>query len=273
MFKQVEQQKSIKNVRRSTETVERNVKLSQHNIFWFRQLRAMSAMPMVSVVLLFSALSLVACSETEDTEDPDGTENTDQPASTDGDTDDTEVDAGQDDTESDQTDQEPSETVDTSEQDGSAQQPTDQAANGNTADLLSDDVPNIEMIELSSGDSVNLRSLVDGERSVLLWFWAPHCPICRGEAPEIEELARENSHRLNVVGVGAFDDLDYAHRFVADTGTTFTMLWSDSAEAWSHYGVRVNSHFWILDANGNRVGTSSQAYNRALVEDLLEDIT
>lgn len=273
MFKQVEQQKYIKNVWRSTETVERDVKPSWRSIFRFRQLRAMSAMPVVSVVLLFLALSLAACSETEETEDPDDTENTDQPVSTDGDTDDTETDTGQDDTEPDQTDQEPSGTVDTIGQDDSAQQPTDQDANGDTAVLLSDDVPSIEMIDLSSGDSVNLRSLVGGEQSVLLWFWAPHCPICRGEAPEIEELARENSHRLKVVGVGAFDDLDYAHRFVADTGTTFTMLWSDSADVWNHYGVRVNSHFWVLDANGNRVGTSSQAYDRALVEGLLEDIT
>ena len=182
-------------------------------------------------------------------------------------------DSDTDDT-NDQTDQEPSETVDTIDQDDSTQQPTDQTGDGDTTvDLLSDDVPSIEMVELSSGESVSLRSLVDGERPVLLWFWAPHCPICRGEAPDIEELAQENSHRLKVVGVGAFDDLDYAHRFVADTGTTFTMLWSESAEVWNHYGVRVNSHFWLLEANGNRIGTSSQAYNRASVEGLLEDIT
>ncbi|MDE0268124.1 MAG: hypothetical protein OXI96_03685, partial [Acidimicrobiaceae bacterium] len=73
-------------------------------------------------------------------------------------------DSDTDDT-NDQTDQEPSETVDTIDQDDSTQQPTDQTGDGDTTvDLLSDDVPSIEMVELSSGESVSLRSLVDGER-------------------------------------------------------------------------------------------------------------
>ena len=36
------------------------------------------------------------------------------------------------------------------------------------------DIPDVEMIDVSSSATVNLRSLPDGERALLFWFWAPH---------------------------------------------------------------------------------------------------
>ena len=37
---------------------------------------------------------------------------------------------------------------------------------------VSDDVPDVELTDISSGETVNLRSLIPGDRAVLLWFWA-----------------------------------------------------------------------------------------------------
>ena len=37
---------------------------------------------------------------------------------------------------------------------------------------LSDDVPDVDLTDLSSGDTVNLRSVFTGDKAVLLWFWA-----------------------------------------------------------------------------------------------------
>lgn len=37
---------------------------------------------------------------------------------------------------------------------------------------ISDDVPDIKLTDLASGKQVNLRSLIPGDRAVLLWFWA-----------------------------------------------------------------------------------------------------
>ncbi len=75
-----------------------------------------------------------------------------------------------------------------------------------------------------------------------------------------------------MIGIGAQDDLAFAERFVAETGTTFTMLWSDSFDSWRHYGVSRNSDFWLLDHSGNRVGNSSQPYREQSVQDLLADL-
>ena len=96
--------------------------------------------------------------------------------------------------------------------------------------------------------------------------------MCRAKAPSLDQFARDNAHRIEVVGVGTQDDLDYARRFVDDTGITFTMLWSDSAEAWHHYGVYSNSDFWLIDSVGDRVGDSPRPYDGALVEQLLNDL-
>lgn len=37
---------------------------------------------------------------------------------------------------------------------------------------ISDDVPDVTLTDLASGQRVNLRSLIPGDRAVLLWFWA-----------------------------------------------------------------------------------------------------
>ncbi len=38
---------------------------------------------------------------------------------------------------------------------------------------LSDDVPDVLLTHIKSGDEVNLRSAVMGDSAVMLWFWAP----------------------------------------------------------------------------------------------------
>ena len=47
------------------------------------------------------------------------------------------------------------------------------SANG-TAVAVSADVPDLEMVDVSSGSNVRLASLVTGDKPLLLWFWAPH---------------------------------------------------------------------------------------------------
>lgn len=35
-------------------------------------------------------------------------------------------------------------------------------------------VPNVEMIDVASGETVRLSDFESGERPLLLWMWAPH---------------------------------------------------------------------------------------------------
>ena len=69
--------------------------------------------------------------------------------------------------------------------------------------------------------------------------------------------------------MGGEGNIDFAQRFVADSGVTFTMLWSDDFTAWRHYSVTTSSDFWLLDSVGNRIGNGPVAYDPDVVEQLL----
>jgi hypothetical protein len=49
------------------------------------------------------------------------------------------------------------------------------AADANLPNLqTSDDARDIEVLSVTSGEITSLRSVVTGDRPVLVWFWAPH---------------------------------------------------------------------------------------------------
>ncbi len=75
-----------------------------------------------------------------------------------------------------------------------------------------------------------------------------------------------------MVGVGGEGNIDFAQRFVADSGVTFPMLWSDTFAAWRHYSIMLSSDFWLLDEAGNRIGDGPAPYDQAVVEELLADL-
>ena len=87
--------------------------------------------------------------------------------------------------------------------------------------------------------------------------------MCRGEAPEVEQFARDNVDRLTVVGIGSQDDLASAREFVASTGTTFRMLWGEDVEAWRYFAVLRNSDVWLLDQDGNLIDNSATPFDDA----------
>lgn len=61
--------------------------------------------------------------------------------------------------------------------------------------------------------------------------------MCRREAPEVEQFAREHANEVQVVGLGTQDSLGEADEFVEDYGTTFPMLWDESSQSWIELGV------------------------------------
>ena len=74
---------------------------------------------------------------------------------------------------------------------------------------------------------------------------------------------------MTVVGIGAQDDFASAERFVSQTGTTFTMLWSDSSEPWRHFGVGRNSSVRLLDGGGNLADDGPSSFNPTSISERL----
>jgi thiol-disulfide isomerase/thioredoxin len=116
-------------------------------------------------------------------------------------------------------------------------------------------VPTVDVIDVNTEASVNLGSVVPSDTPVLLWAWAPHCPSCRAEAPELQEFAAANLDKVTVVGIGTQDDLPYAKEFIADTGvTTPQMLWDPTFITWQQLGITAQPTWVLVDGNGEQLG-------------------
>jgi thiol-disulfide isomerase/thioredoxin len=118
------------------------------------------------------------------------------------------------------------------------------------------DLPSIPVVDLSTGDEVDLASLARAGTPTLLWFWAPHCTFCRREAPELIELVQEHGGDLPMIGIGAQDSLEEAYGFLDDTDThDLRMIWDPSGDSWVHHGVTSQPTVIVLGADGEVAGT------------------
>lgn len=88
-------------------------------------------------------------------------------------------------------------------------------------------------------------------KPTVLWFWAPWCPTCKGQAAETAKVASDNAGKVNVVGVAGLDKNAAMRDFVSDTGTgSFPHLSDENGEVWKRFKVTQQSHYVILDKTG-----------------------
>ena len=98
-----------------------------------------------------------------------------------------------------------------------------------------------------AGEQLDGASLAG--KPVLLWFWAPWCPTCRGQVPQVEGLAAEHEGDLAVVGVGSLDSAEAIADFAADVDGVTQLVDTDGV-LWKKFGVAEQSSFVLLDADG-----------------------
>ncbi|HEY5978260.1 MAG TPA: redoxin family protein [Microlunatus sp.] len=87
-------------------------------------------------------------------------------------------------------------------------------------------------------------------RPVLLWFWAPWCPTCRAQLPEVEEIG-ETYGDVQVVGVGSLDSASAIEQFAGRTSGFTVHLVDEKGSIWKHFGVTEQSSFVLIDAAGS----------------------
>lgn len=125
-------------------------------------------------------------------------------------------------------------------------------------------LPDIEVVDVASGEPVALRSLASADRPTLLWFWAPHCTFCIREAPDVLALSASHGDELQILGLGAQDDLDQAMGFLETTGTgDLDMVWDATGETWVHFGVTNQPTVVVVSPEGEVQATWFREFDEA----------
>lgn len=102
------------------------------------------------------------------------------------------------------------------------------------------------------GKSFDAKTLAG--KPTVLWFWAPWCPTCKGQAAETAKVASDHQGKANVVGVAGLDENAAMRAFVSDTGTgSFPHLSDEKGEVWKRFEISQQSYYVILDQTGKTV--------------------
>ena len=111
--------------------------------------------------------------------------------------------------------------------------------------------PTPELLDFTAttvtGDAFDGATLAG--RPTVLWFWAPWCPTCRGQIPQVEALAADHGGDVNVIGIGSLDSAEAIAGF-ADDVAGLTHLEDVDGALWRRFQVAEQSSFVVLDANG-----------------------
>ncbi|MGE3811183.1 MAG: TlpA family protein disulfide reductase [Candidatus Nanopelagicales bacterium] len=111
-------------------------------------------------------------------------------------------------------------------------------------------LPDVSVQDLAGG-TLSVADLADGDKPVLVWFWAPHCPYCNAEAKDVEKFAKAHRDAVRVVGLGTQDSVEEAHAFVREHGlNTPQMLYDASFASWQQLGIRGQPAAMLFDRDG-----------------------
>ncbi|MFG2191945.1 redoxin family protein [Streptomyces sp. NPDC048639] len=91
-------------------------------------------------------------------------------------------------------------------------------------------------------------------KPVALWFWAPWCGSCRGQAPQAAELARTYKGKVHVIGVAGLDTTGSMKSFVSSRKVGgFPHVADEQGAVWKKFGITQQSSFVLLDGKGKVV--------------------
>jgi thiol-disulfide isomerase/thioredoxin len=112
-------------------------------------------------------------------------------------------------------------------------------------------VPQVSVPRLDGGSEFALGELASSESPTLLWFWAPWCPVCNGEAPKVERFAAENGDEVRVLAIGGRDEAANGPPFVEEHGLESpTVLFDEEMAVWDAYKVVGQPVAVLLDREG-----------------------
>jgi thiol-disulfide isomerase/thioredoxin len=93
-------------------------------------------------------------------------------------------------------------------------------------------------------------------KPAILWFWAPWCATCAGEAQSIADLADEYHGKLGILGIAGMGDNKAMHQFVSDLEVGAVPHLDDQAgKIWKKFKITQQSLYVFVDRDGTVVKT------------------
>ncbi|MGL5810380.1 MAG: TlpA family protein disulfide reductase [Nocardioides sp.] len=89
-------------------------------------------------------------------------------------------------------------------------------------------------------------------KPAVLWFWAPWCPTCRGQIPNVSALAEKYDGKVSVIGIGSLDEAGPIEEFATEVDA-LRHLSDPDGDVWRHFGITEQSVYVVLDADGTIV--------------------
>ncbi|MDO0939029.1 redoxin family protein [Streptomyces sp. DG2A-72] len=134
----------------------------------------------------------------------------------------------------------------------SVQAPAD--SDGSGTEAAGAEVPEALNFTATTVDGKPFDAKTLAGRPTVLWFWAPWCPTCRGQAAETAKVAADHAGKANVVGVAGLDKNAAMRDFVSETGTgSFPQLSDEAGDVWKRFEITQQSIYVILDKDGATV--------------------
>lgn len=88
-------------------------------------------------------------------------------------------------------------------------------------------------------------------KPTVLWFWAPWCATCFGQAASVSDMQDEFGAKVNLLGVAGLGDAGEMKDFVADGQVGDVTHLNDQAGAvWKKFKITEQSTYVFLDRDG-----------------------
>jgi peroxiredoxin len=111
-------------------------------------------------------------------------------------------------------------------------------------------------------------------QDAVLWFWAPWCTICAGEAPAIRDAAETHGADVAFLGVAGLGETSEMRTFVADHQLDgFEHAVDADGSLWARFGVTSQPAAAFIDDDGSVdvvPGTMSAADLNDRIQQLLD---
>jgi thiol-disulfide isomerase/thioredoxin len=95
-------------------------------------------------------------------------------------------------------------------------------------------------------------------KPVILWFWAPWCATCMGQAPEVHDIGSQYAGRVSVLGIAGLDQsVPAMKQFVTDGDVANVPHLDDKAGVlYRRFNITEQSTFVLINRKGKVMATT-----------------